>query len=103
MRYAALLRGINVGGHNKIKMETLREVCSSLGFADVKTYINSGNVVFKTRKSDNLKLATRISKAIEKEFSLKIKVIVRSMPEIEEIIRKNARWRPGRSVLAWRK
>ncbi len=89
MKYVSLLRGINVGGKNKVKMETLREVCSTLGFKDVKTYINSGNVVFETRKSDNKKLAARIAKAIEKEFSLTIKVIVRKMPEIENIIENN--------------
>jgi uncharacterized protein (DUF1697 family) len=89
MKYVALLRGINVGGKNKVKMETLREVCSSLGFKNVKTYINSGNVVFETRKSNNIKLAERIAKAIEKEFLLRIKVIVRSMSEIENIIKNN--------------
>lgn len=89
MKYVALLRGINVGGKNKVKMETLREVCSSLGFKNVKTYINSGNVVFETRKSNNIKLAERIAKAIEKEFLLTIKVIVRSFSEIENIIKNN--------------
>lgn len=89
MKYVALLRGINVGRKNKVKMETLREVCSSLGFENVKTYINSGNVVFETRKSDNQKLAAKIAKAIEKEFSLTIKVIVRTFPEIENIIKNN--------------
>ncbi|MDQ3635980.1 MAG: DUF1697 domain-containing protein [Acidobacteriota bacterium] len=89
MKYAALLRGINVGGKNKVKMETLREVFSSLGFENVKTYINSGNVVFETRKSDNIKLASKIKQAIEKEFLLTIKVIVRMMSEIESIIENN--------------
>jgi uncharacterized protein (DUF1697 family) len=89
MKYVALLRGINVGGKNKVKMETLRKVCSSLGFKNVKTYINSGNVVFETRKSDNLKIAEKIAKAIEKEFSLQIKTIVRSIAEIENIIKNN--------------
>ena len=89
MKYAAFLRGINVGGRNKIKMETLREVCSALGFENVKTYINSGNVIFETAKTDDLKLAEKIEKAIEKEFSLKIKVMVRQMSEIEDIIKNN--------------
>ncbi|MGI8543223.1 MAG: DUF1697 domain-containing protein [Aridibacter sp.] len=89
MKYAALLRGINVVGKNKVKMETLREVFSSLGFENVKTYINSGNVVFETRKSDNIKLASKIKQAIEKEFLLTIKVIVRMMSEIESIIENN--------------
>ncbi len=70
MKYVAFLRGINVGGKNKVKMETLREVCASIGFENVKTYINSGNVIFETRKTDDLKLAEKIEKAIEKEFGL---------------------------------
>jgi uncharacterized protein (DUF1697 family) len=89
MKYVAFLRGINVGGKNKIKMETLREVCSSLGFSDVKTYINSGNVIFETAKTDEKRLAEKIESAIEKEFGLKIKVIVRSIAEIENIIANN--------------
>ena len=62
---------------------------SKEGFENVKTYINSGNVVFETRKSDKRKLAAKIAKAIEHEFSLTIKVIVRSMAEIENIIENN--------------
>ncbi len=89
MRYIALLRGINVGGHNKIKMESLREMFSALGFDNVKSYINSGNVAFDTRKSDNIKLASKIAEAIEKEFTLAIKVLVRSKPEIEDIVENN--------------
>lgn len=89
MKYVAFLRGINVGGKNKVKMETLREVCSEQGFENVKTYINSGNVIFETAKSDNQKLAANIEKAIEKEFTLSIKVIVRSIDEIEEIVKNN--------------
>lgn len=89
MKYIAFLRGINVGGKNKVKMETLREVCAALGFENVKTYINSGNVIFETKKTDDLKLAEKLGEAIEKEFSLKIKVIVRLISEIEEIVKNN--------------
>lgn len=89
MKYVAFLRGINVGGKNKIKMETLREVCASLGFENVKTYINSGNIIFETRKPDDKRLAEKIEKAIEKEFSLNIKTMVRSVSEIEEIVKNN--------------
>lgn len=89
MKYAAFLRGINVGGKNKIKMETLREVCGAIGFENVKTYINSGNIIFETRKSENLKLAAKIEAAIAKEFSLSIKVMLRAMSEIEDIIKNN--------------
>lgn len=89
MKYAALLRGINVGGKNKIKMETLREICSAIGFENVKTYINSGNVIFETKKTDDKKLAEKIEKAIEKEFELNIKVIVRTIDEIKNIVENN--------------
>lgn len=89
MKYVAFLRGINVGGKNKVKMETLREVCSSLGFENVKTYINSGNVIFETAKKSDKKLAAQIESAIEKEFALKIKVMMRTFEEIKDIIKKN--------------
>jgi uncharacterized protein (DUF1697 family) len=89
MKYVAFLRGINVGGKNKVKMETLREACASLGFEQVKTYINSGNVIFETAETDDQKLAERLEKAIEKEFALKIKVMVRARAEIEEIVKNN--------------
>lgn len=90
MKYVALLRGINVGGKNKIKMEILREVFSgALGFENVKTYINSGNVIFETIKSDDKNLAAKIEQVIESEFSLNIKVMVRSISEIEDVIRNN--------------
>lgn len=89
MKYIAFLRGINVGGKNKIKMETLREVFAALGFENVKTYINSGNVIFETAQTNDKKLAEKIETAIEKEFSFKIKVIVRTIAEIKEIIENN--------------
>ena len=89
MKYAAFLRGINVGGHNKIKMETLREVFAALGFESVKTYINSGNVIFESFEISDKKLVAQIERAILTEFSLNIKVMVRTMTEIEDIIKNN--------------
>lgn len=89
MKYVAFLRGINVAGKNIIKMEALREMFGELGFQNVKSYINSGNVVFETAKTDDLKLVSKIEKAIEKKFMLKIGVMVRQMSQIEEIIKNN--------------
>ncbi len=89
MKYVAFLRGINVGGKNKVKMETLRKACAALGFERVKTYINSGNMIFETAQTDDKKLAETLEKAIEKEFALNIKVMVRSIAEIEEIVKNN--------------
>lgn len=88
-KYVAFLRGINVGGKNKIKMEILRETFAALGFENVKTYINSGNVIFETARTDDNKLSAKIEKAIEKEFSLYIKVMVRTIDEIKDIIKNN--------------
>jgi uncharacterized protein (DUF1697 family) len=89
MKYVAFLRGINVGGKNKIKMETLREVCSALGFENVKTYINSGNIIFETAKTADKTLAAKIESTIEKEFGLNIKTIVRSIDEIKDLVESN--------------
>jgi uncharacterized protein (DUF1697 family) len=89
MKYVAFLRGINVGGKNKIKMETLREILGALGFQNVRTYINSGNVIFETAENVDKEFAANIESAIEKEFGLKIKTIVRTIDEIENIVKNN--------------
>lgn len=88
MKYAAFLRGINVGGKTSIKMERLREVFGALGFENVKTYIQSGNVVFETAETDDRKLAARIETAVEKEF-FKTPVMVRSMDALRDAVENN--------------
>ena len=89
MRFVALLRGVNVGCKNMIKMETLRATFTSLGFENVKSYINSGNLVFETAKIGDGKLAKKIHDAIVKDFGFDISVMVRSIAEIEEIVANN--------------
>ncbi len=96
MKYVALLRGINVTGKNMIKMETLRATFTSLGFKNVKNYINSGNLIFECRiphvskgVTAAAKLASTIHDAILTDFGFDIAVMVRSMAEIEEIIANN--------------
>lgn len=88
MKYAAFLRGINVGGRTSIKMENLRACFAALGFEQVKTYIQSGNVVFETGKTDDEKLAAKIEAAVEEEF-FKTPVMVRSFDELREIVASN--------------
>ena len=88
MKYAAFLRGINVGGRTIIKMENLRTCLAGLGFENVKTYIQSGNVVFETSETDDQKLAEKIEAAVEQEF-FKTPVMVRSFDEIKEIVENN--------------
>jgi uncharacterized protein (DUF1697 family) len=62
--FVSMLRGVNVGGHNKIKMEELRALYESLGMRDAQTYIQSGNVVFKAKERDAPRLAERIADGI---------------------------------------
>ncbi len=89
MKYVALLRGINVGGKNMIKMETLRATFATLGFENVKSHINSGNLAFETTKIDDGTLAKTIHDAIRADFGFDISVMVRSMAEIHDIIKNN--------------
>ncbi|HEX8287489.1 MAG TPA: DUF1697 domain-containing protein [Pyrinomonadaceae bacterium] len=87
-KYAAFLRGINVGGRTSIKMERLREVFGALGFANVRTYIQSGNVIFETQETDDKELAAKIESAVESEF-FKTNVMVRSFDEIKNAVENN--------------
>ena len=68
MNYFAFLRGINVGGHNMLRMADLKNLCTSLGYNDVRTVLQSGNVIFRTEERDMIRLAKRIEKAIEGSF-----------------------------------
>ena len=88
MVHIALLRGINVGGKNKLSMAKLKDVFLSLGYKNVDTYINSGNVIFSTDSSDGQKITNNIEKAIEADFNMQIQVIVRSIDNIRAIIRE---------------
>lgn len=86
MIYVALLRGINVGGKNKIDMKQLKKSFESISLEQVATYINTGNIIF----SDNIRSIEQISREIENviqaDFSLNIKVMVKSIDEIKSII-----------------
>jgi len=82
--YIALLRGINVGGNKKLKMADLKLLFEGLGFENVTTYIQSGNVVFTAKERDGL--AEQISKEIEKQFGWKVPVLVKTGDAIEQIL-----------------
>lgn len=82
MIYVALLRGINVGGNSKVEMPRLKAVFEKLGYKNVKTHINSGNVIFSTGEQSTTKLAEHIEGSIEKEFTLPVSVMVRDLPNI---------------------
>jgi len=88
MMYIALLRGINVGGTNIIKMVDLRAALESAGFENVRTYIQSGNVVFDCKSTKTGTLEKKIEKILEKEFGYKGFVVVISASTLEKIIKE---------------
>jgi uncharacterized protein (DUF1697 family) len=89
MRYIALLRGINVGGNKKVSMADLRELLSSLGHADVATYIQSGNALFTSARRDPAKLAQEIENRLERDLRMDVTVIVRSRDELAAVVAAN--------------
>jgi len=88
MVYISLLRAINVGGNNKIKMDTLKEVYQSLGLKNVKSYLQTGNVVFEADEEKILQLEEKIEIGIEKRFGFRPKVIIRTLDELKEVVAK---------------
>jgi uncharacterized protein (DUF1697 family) len=86
--YVALLRGINVGGNRTIAMPQLKAVFESLGFDGVKTYINSGNVIFRTGASDRTRLTSKIEKAIEADFGTPVAIVLRDLSDMEKLVAK---------------
>jgi uncharacterized protein (DUF1697 family) len=84
-RQIALLRGINVGGHRKVAMAPLREVFAGLGMTEIKTYVNSGNVVFSGPKTT----AGKLEQAIEAEFGFGVEVVVRTRDELADVAAAN--------------
>ena len=86
MTYVALLRGINVGGNNRVEMVRLAGLFHLAGLSEVKTYINTGNVIFKTNRSDIGKLQSELEATIQAEFGFAVPVLLRSLSEIEQVI-----------------
>jgi uncharacterized protein (DUF1697 family) len=87
--FISLLRGINVSGHNMVKMAELKTLYESLGFKNVTTYIQSGNVIFQSGKDDSGSVEAAIERAIEKQFSFPVTVIARKTAELAGIIKAN--------------
>jgi uncharacterized protein (DUF1697 family) len=87
--FVSLFRGINVGGHHKIRMDELKAVHESLGCRDVLAYIQSGNVVFKSDDADPAQLQRQLEDDCEKRFGFHVEVIVRTAAELSAIIEKN--------------
>lgn len=86
--YISLLRGINVSGHKPVKMEALRKLYEELGYKNVSTYLQSGNVVF-TAKGNEKKLEHKISQQIELDFGFQVPVIVLTIDKLKKVIGNN--------------
>ena len=87
--YIAMLRGINVSGQKTIKMERLRASLASLGFSDVKTYIQSGNVVFKAATPSTSSLEKKIAGKIFEDFGFAVPVAIRTPEELGAVLKNN--------------
>lgn len=84
--FVALLRGINVGGNSKVNMSELKTCFEELGFKNVRTYINSGNVIFEDKKKSVD--AKKIEASLKKHFGFDLRVIVRTRAEIASVLAK---------------
>jgi uncharacterized protein (DUF1697 family) len=87
--YISILRGINVSGHKMIKMDALRNMYEGLKFKNVKTYIQSGNVIFQNIKAKPDELEKKIAKQILKEYGFEVPVMVKELDELIHILKNN--------------
>lgn len=87
--YIAMLRGINIGPHKRMKMEKLRASCEALGFNQVKTFIQSGNVVFQAAKLSPASLSKKLEDRILSDFGFSAAVITRSKDEMARVVKNN--------------
>jgi uncharacterized protein (DUF1697 family) len=87
--FISMLRAVNVGGTSRIKMEPLRAAYEGLGFRDVRSLLQSGNVVFRSSVKDPRQLTTRIRQELERKFGLQIEVVIRTLPELESIFERS--------------
>ena len=87
--YVALLRGVNVVGSSVMKMEALRELCCGLRFQHVQTYVQSGNIVFRARETNQSALAKKIATSIEKKFGFRPEVMLRTPNELRAVVAAN--------------
>jgi uncharacterized protein (DUF1697 family) len=88
-RYLALLRGINVGGRNKVAMADLRDLATALGLADATTYIQSGNLLFSCAEADTAELADMLQREIASRLGVRPAVVVLSRGDLKQVIADN--------------
>ena len=86
VQYLALLRGINVGGNNPVKMSELRETLEESGHQDVKTYINSGNVIFRAPRQPRAQLAKSLEAKISQAFGMELKIVLLTHSQLKRVV-----------------
>ncbi len=84
-----MLRAVNVGGHNKIKMDALRALYETLKLRDAQTYVQSGNVIFRSEERDISRLTKRIEDGMQRKFGFRPDVILRTAAEMREVVARN--------------
>ncbi len=84
--YVALLRSVNVAGHGRLAMAELKEMFVALGYIDVSTYIQTGNVIFQSSVRSTSKLETALEQELERSFGSAPKVIVRTVPDLARVV-----------------
>jgi uncharacterized protein (DUF1697 family) len=101
MKYVALLRGLNVGGNNLIKMDVLRSVCESAGLKNVKTFLQAGNVAFESASKNPTFIASKIEKQLLASMKREVKAFVLPLAELAKITKKDPfkRIEPGDVML----
>ncbi|MBO0455047.1 DUF1697 domain-containing protein [Candidatus Enterococcus murrayae] len=91
-KYIALLRGINVSGKNKVAMPVLKNAFEEIGFSEVSTYINSGNVLFSSESEDKSELILKCEAVISERFDLTIPVAVMAVEDLAETVKHAPDW-----------
>ncbi|HEY1483283.1 MAG TPA: DUF1697 domain-containing protein [Candidatus Acidoferrum sp.] len=84
-----MLRGVNVGGHNMVKMQALRELCIALKFRNPQTYVQSGNVIFATSEKNLQAIEKKIDAEFKRSLGFQPQIILRTTEELRDVIRRN--------------
>lgn len=92
MKFIALLRGINVGGNNRVPMSELKTCFEKAGFVDVSTYINSGNVIFESKQTDEAKLVQKCEDAIKQQFGFHVVCSVIAAKDLIDAVEHAPKW-----------
>lgn len=88
VQYLALLRGINVGGNNPVKMSELRDALEEMGLTEVRTYINSGNAVFRAPRQPRAVLAKRLEAKLSERFGIKLRLVLLTHAQLERVVKE---------------